>query len=43
MLQYVCVFLVHTEKSEPVAEQHGWAQVVYQVQIREGPSGAVIL
>lgn len=35
--------LVHTEESEPVAEQHCWTQVVDQVQIREGSSGAVIL
>lgn len=39
----VCVFLVHTKESKPVAEEHCWTQVVYQVQIREGPSDAVIL
>lgn len=37
------VIRVHTEESEPVAEQHGGAQVVYQVQIREGPSDAIVL
>lgn len=39
----VYVFLVHTKESEPVTEQHGWAQVVYKVQIREGPSSTIIL
>lgn len=37
------VFLIPTQKSQPVTEQHSWTQVVYQVQIREGPSDAVIL
>lgn len=33
----------HTEESQPVAEQHRWTQVVYQVQIWESPSDTVIL
>lgn len=38
-----CVCVRCTKESEPVAEQHGRAQVVDEVQVREGPSDTVIL
>lgn len=39
----ICVCVCCTKESESVAKQHRWAQVVDEVQVREGPSDTVIL